>query len=639
MSYQSQLHSGPDTPSRGARSGSAVEQTVTLDELRRGSADVVADPQRLEALYRLGVLDTQPDTVFERLTEVIRRSFGVRVARIHLLDDAQQWVYAGTDEGSTCSSTPVEQSACQYAIRQDHPLVIPDLTAQPEFGHAVIAGETMRFYAGMPLRTRDGQAVGTLCLVDPGPRESLTTAEVELLAHMAALVIETLELRDARSGAEDELRRALDQDAVTGLLSRRGLLLRLQRQLEAPPSEDERVVGLMAIHLQGVHGLTHAYGSAVTNELQRDIGERLRASLGADELLAHLGDSKFVVMSPVPEQPGTDTDSWLSARGRDLVTSLRSSALEVAGEDFQPEVGIGIARAPGDSIYAHELLVLADEAAWRSSEQRRHRIRWPDQDALASKRQRLSLDARLRRAVAEGALAVHYQPIVDLNANARVVGAEALARWPQGEGQAPIGPDVFIPMAEELGLMEALGRQVFTTSCQQLRRWQATPGEAEFWVSVNLAPVQLQDPNLARRFSDIAEAEGVAPSSIKLELTESAFDEGFEAAGQVIDDLAHAGFALALDDFGTGHSSLNRLINMPFDILKVDRSFVWDSPRGPGAAIVSTLSQLAGSLRLSSLGEGVETAEHEGFLRQCGYAYAQGYYYGKPVAASAFPMG
>jgi EAL domain-containing protein (putative c-di-GMP-specific phosphodiesterase class I)/GGDEF domain-containing protein len=388
------------------------------------------------------------------------------------------------------------------------------------------------------------------------------------------------------------------------------------------------------VHLRRLDRVTHAYGAAAVNELRRDIGERLSAGLGPQELLAHPDDRTFSVVSPVAGGPGPGADGWLTVRARDLIASLRAEPFAIGGDVFEPDIGVGVSRAPDDSGYAHELMVMADEAAARSSQQRSNRIAWPDHQAMAAKRQRLSLEAGLRRAVSEGLFSVYYQPIVDLRAGARVVGAEALARWPQPEGQAAIGPEVFIPLAEELDLMDSIGRYVFESSCQQLRRWQDQPGGGDFWVSVNLAPAQLQDPELASRFAEIAHAAGVSPSNIKLEITESAFEDGFEVAGRVIDELAAAGFPLALDDFGTGHSSLNRLINMPFTLLKVDRSFVWQSPDGAGAAVVSSLSQLAGSLKLASLGEGVETPAHDAYLRQCGYAYAQGYLYGRPVPAA-----
>jgi GAF domain-containing protein len=210
MQYQREQHPPGTAINPSDDDGAATSgQTVGLADLRGGYRDVVEDRDRLRALYRLDVLDTAPDDVFASLVEIVRRSFGVRVARIHLLDDTRQWVYAGTDD-SACTSIPVGQSACQYAIRQDRTLVIPDLTADPTICRAVIGGDTMRFYAGTPLTTRNGHAIGVLCLLDPQARATMDPDEVELLESMAELIVQTMELRESQVGARDDLLRALD---------------------------------------------------------------------------------------------------------------------------------------------------------------------------------------------------------------------------------------------------------------------------------------------------------------------------------------------------------------------------------------------------------------------------------------------
>jgi EAL domain-containing protein (putative c-di-GMP-specific phosphodiesterase class I)/GGDEF domain-containing protein len=611
-------------------------RTVGLDRVRAGFSDVVADPERLAALRRLASIDQSVDRIFHTILGRVRRRFGVALARIHLLDDTRQWVHAGSDE-SAGSSIPVERSACQYVLRQDRVLVIPDLTGHDGIEDVVANAQRMRFYAAAPLLTAEGHAVGALCLMDPTPRADLTPTEVEVLLIMADLAGQALELSDCQSDAQRDLLRAFDADPVTGLLSRAGLLMRLQHLLDTAAS-DERVTGLLAFRLRRIDRVLCASGYRAMDGLRRAIGERLSATLSDHDLIAHPDDNTFLVVSSFPATPGSTPDTWLAARAGDLIASLRAEAFDVDGDVFQPEVGVGVARAPADGVEAHELVALVDEAAERASLCHINRIAWPDHDAMTAARRRLSLETRLRRA-ANDAFTVHYQPIVDLHADDAVVGAEALLRWPQGEGYPAIGPEVFIPLAERLGLMERLGTHVFDASCRQLRCWQDQRGGAGFWVSVNLAPTQLQAPGLAARFAEIAAAHGVSPGSVRLEVTESAFADTFDASGQVINELVAAGFVLALDDFGTGHSSLSRLINMPFQLLKVDRSFVREIPDGTGAAVVESLAHLARSLGLAALGEGVETAEQAAYLRRCGYDYAQGYLYGKPVPAEGFPIG
>jgi PAS domain S-box-containing protein len=423
-------------------------------------------------------------------------------------------------------------------------------------------------------------------------------------------------------------------DPVTGALNHRGMLLQIQRLVDDAPTPDS-VVGLVSLHFKRLDRVDQAFGVDAINQLLSDIGERLGHRLESRESLARSHEHIFAVLTPVATEVADDADHQLMARARALVAAIVEQDFDVGGDAFQAEVGAGIARAPTDTRDAHQLMVLADEAAQRAGKTDTDAVRWANHSAMAGQRQQLALEGDLRRAVSEGELAVVYQPIVDLSSD-QVVGAEALVRWPQPERQTPIGPNEFIPLAEELGLMDRLGIQVFEQACRQLRHWQQRLGSEALWMSVNVAPVQLRDPNLAARFSAITQAEGVSPACMKLEITESALAHGLDEVSGVIDALASAGFSLALDDFGTGYSSLGRLIELPFNVLKVDRSFVWQTPDGRGAGVVASLSQLSSHLQLYALGEGVETAAHEAFLRDCSYRYAQGYYYAKPMAAAEF---
>jgi len=427
---------------------------------------------------------------------------------------------------------------------------------------------------------------------------------------------------------------AADHDPITGALSYRSMLLQLQRLIDERETSDS-VTGFVSMQLRRLDRVDRAYGVEAINQLLSDIAERLDNRLEAGDSLARSHEHTFAIVIAVDAGAASDADSYLMARARDLVAAIAEEGFEVAGNAFQVEIGAGIARAPTDSRHAHELAVFAEEASHRADSTDADSIRWPDHTSMATQRRQLALEGSLQHAVAERELTLVFQPIVDLGSD-EVVGAEALVRWPQPEGLSPIGPDRFIPLAEELGLMDRLGMQVFEDACAQLRRWQERPGNAGFWVSVNVAPAQLRDPNLADRFVAVTQATGVSPACVKLEITESALEHDLEDVGRVIDRLAAAGFPLALDDFGTGYSSLERLIHMPFDVVKVDRTFVRHTPDGRGAGVVASLSQLSSYLELDPLGEGVETPTHEAYLRDCSYRYAQGYYYAKPMAAADF---
>ena len=425
-----------------------------------------------------------------------------------------------------------------------------------------------------------------------------------------------------------------NHDAITGALAHRGMLLRLQRLIDAAAAE-QSVTGLVSFEFRRLDRVDQAFGVETVNQLLNDIGNRLGRRLKASESLARSHEHTFAVILPVDADSGSDPDDYLMARARVLFAAVTEKGFQVAGETLQVEVSAGIARAPTDSRHARELALLAEELAQDASNTDADPIRWADHSIKGTQRGEIKLESNLRRAVDERALVLFYQPIMDLSSG-EVVGAEALLRWPQPDGQAPIGPGCFIPLAEELGLMHDLGTQVFEDACLQLRRWQELPGNATFWVSVNVAPTQLCDPTLTERFIAIARTMGVSPARMKLEITEGALEQDLDAVSHVIDDLATAGFPLALDDFGTGYSSLGRLINMPFSLIKVDQAFVQQAPDGRGAGVVASLSQLSHYLHIDTLGEGVETAAQEAFLRDCNYHYAQGFNYARPMPPDEF---
>lgn len=425
-----------------------------------------------------------------------------------------------------------------------------------------------------------------------------------------------------------------NHDPITGALNHRGMLLRLQRLIDETQATHS-ATGLASLQFKRLGRVDQAFGVEAINQLLSEIGERLDNLLEPNEFLARSHEHTFAVLMPVDTDTAGDADHHLMARARALVAAVREGGFEIAGNAIHVGVSAGIARAPTDSRHAHELEVLSDEAAQRAHDIHEMPIRWANHTIKTRKREEILLEGRLQRAVQERELVLFYQPIVDL-ASGEMVGAEALARWPQPEGHPPIGPDRFIPLAEELGLMDHLGAQVFEDACRQLHRWQECAGNASFWISVNVAPSQLRDPNLADRFIAIAQETGVSPASVKLEVTESALENGLDEVSHVIDALAAADFSLALDDFGTGYSSLARLIDMPFSLIKVDKTFVWQTPDGRGTGVVTSLSQLSDHLDLDALGEGVETAAQEAFLRNYNYRYAQGFYYARPMPASDF---
>lgn len=586
------------------------------------------EQRRLAALQRLDILHSRAEAAFDRIADLAARLFEVPIAAIHLIDDRRQWVKAA--HGQSLDELPREQTLCQHPLQQDDVVVIPDTTVDARSRELwyVTGKPEIRFYAGAPLRTREGAVVGTLCLMDTRPRAPLDEAQTALLRQLADLVVETMEMRVAHRQAHSAVVSAVEEDALTGLLNHRGVIHRLRERLGSEAGIRETVV--LEVRLDRLETLQRAHGWTTRNEVLRQAAERLAGGRDGTEIQARTGGDTFLLIRSFPDTE--DASAWADARTSDLLALLREPFV-TGNEVFHLSASVGVASHPRDAATPFQLLDAADEAAGEAQDAGGDRVARYRVEHAASHRHRLSIEARLRRTLANGGLEVAYQPIVDIGGPARVVGAEALARWPQPEGN-PIGPEVFIPVAEAAGLIGPLGRWVFERSCEQLAQWHAD--DRRLWLSVNISPMQLANAALADELTATAERAGLRPDTIKLEITESALVADDATVARVLTELREAGFTLALDDFGTGHSSLARLLRMPFHVLKVDRGFVIDCPGGPGAAVVSSLAAFSSRLGIQALGEGVETQAQETFLRDHGYRLAQGYRYAPPLSAADF---
>jgi EAL domain-containing protein (putative c-di-GMP-specific phosphodiesterase class I) len=242
---------------------------------------------------------------------------------------------------------------------------------------------------------------------------------------------------------------------------------------------------------------------------------------------------------------------------------------------------------------------------------------------------KLSLSTKLRKAVQDQAWMLHYQPLIDLD-SAQMVGVEALIRWPDAAGGL-VPPNDFIPLAEEMGLIDAIGDWVVEEICRQDEIWRA--GGLEVDIAFNLSPRQLWHPDLVDKIMRPLLAAGMDPSMVTVEITESTAMHDPDRTLGVLNDMHDRGLKLAIDDFGTGYSSLSRLRHMPVDVLKIDRSFVRNVDADHDAAsMVSAMIALASNLGMTALAEGIETVGEWDFLRDRGCALGQGFYFAKPMA-------
>ena len=428
-----------------------------------------------------------------------------------------------------------------------------------------------------------------------------------------------------RRRLEDQLAHQALHDSLTNLANKSLFRDRVEHALTRIPRTGGNLAVLF-IDLDNFKTVNDSLGHAAGDLLLVAVTDRLQGCLRATDTAARLGGDEFAV---ILEDPATEQD--VIAMAQRIVSSFKRT-FTIDGTEVSASVSIGIAlAAPGTSC--EQLLRNADLAMYTAKRRGKGRFETYEDDMHTRALERLRLEAELRQAIARGELVPHYQPIVDLTTGA-TVGVEALARWIHPE-RGVLGPDVFIDLAEDAGLIGDVGQMVLSHVCTDLRRWQ-TDGLVgpEFTVSINLAPQQLVSGALLDDLELTLDRHGVDPSSLIVEITEGAMMRDTDLAIANLTRLRGLGLRIAVDDFGTGYSSLAYLQRFPIDILKIDKSFVDGIDRGPeDAALALAILRLVQALSLSAIAEGVERESQCDRLRALGCEHAQGYFFCKPISA------
>jgi diguanylate cyclase (GGDEF)-like protein len=439
------------------------------------------------------------------------------------------------------------------------------------------------------------------------------------------LVLTTRDVTD-RKALEDQLTHQAFHDDLTGLANRALFTDRVQHALTRRARTDLPLAVLL-LDLDDFKDVNDSLGHAAGDELLRAVAERLHGCLRVSDTAARLGGDEFAVL--LEDLGGTAEATDLAER----VLAVLQAPIVLQGRQVIPCASVGVALLDPDRPQdADELLRNADVAMYTAQRQGKSRAECFMPGMHAGLVQRLELTADLRRAVEQDEFIVHYQPIVELE-DARVVGVEALARW-QHPHRGLVSPAEFIPLAEETGLILAIGRAVLEQACAQAGRWQQRPSGRPLTVNVNLSVRQLQDPGIVDQVAGVLAAAGLPPRALTLEITESALAEDQEAAVERLWALKHLGVHLAVDDFGTGYSSLSRLRRFPIDSLKIPKPFIDGIVRGPeDSALARAIIDLAGTLQLPVVAEGIEQREQWSELRRLGCQLGQGFYFATPLNA------
>jgi diguanylate cyclase (GGDEF)-like protein/PAS domain S-box-containing protein len=431
----------------------------------------------------------------------------------------------------------------------------------------------------------------------------------------------------SRKAAEEKIAYLSSKDVITGLPNRAQATLQAGLALKHAELNNDRVA-LVVIDVDHFKNLNDSLGHSVGDQLLREIGARLLAQARERTMVGRLSGDEFLVLLP-----GVHSTTEAAHAVRALMDVLAQPV--VLGDlPVNVSVSAGIAMFPSDGADFDTLFGRADAAMFAAK--RKGRAAYQFASALMNEAaiDRLQVEASLRRAIEQQALRLEYQPLVHL-ASGRIVGAEALCRWDDPE-RGTVPPSLFIPIAEDCGLIEALGAWVLKTATLQLRQWHDA-GHTEMMMAVNLSARQFQRGVVLQQVEEALVASGIPPDRLELELTETVLLHDGDAVMATLRRLKALGIKLSMDDFGTGYSSLAYLRRFKFDKIKIDRSFVCDLIDDPDdAAIVRGIVSLAQSLGLSVLAEGVETEAIAQRLRHLQCTYAQGYLFDRPLRPEAF---
>ncbi|NEW92117.1 EAL domain-containing protein [Rhodopseudomonas sp. BR0M22] len=474
----------------------------------------------------------------------------------------------------------------------------------------------------------DPQLISRYSYLANNHRDTGRKFEVELADGRTILVINepiqgggwvtTHEEVTERKRADSRIHHLAHFDELTGLPNRSSFRDHLGEALDVLEPGDR--LALIYIDIDEFKIVNDTLGHPVGDQLLRSIAERLQGCVGANDYVARLGGDEFAVVT-------TDAGAV-----RELVSKLQRTlrdSFDCADDEVSLDASIGIALAPEHGAELDELIAKADLALYAAKSEGRHTYRFfiPDMDVKAKARHELATE--LKRAVAERDFQLHFQPLVDLNSGT-VAGCEALLRW-KHPVRGFVSPAEFIPLAEDIGLIEELGEWVLDQACAIAVGWPAT-----MTVAVNVSPIQFRRSTFPLKVAATLARTGLSADRLELEITEALLLQDTESTLAVLNQLRALGVKIALDDFGTGYSSLSYLHRFPIDKIKIDKSFVDTLTEEAGSAmIIRAIAKIAAAGHKTTLAEGVETAEQRELLRKLGCQQMQGYLFSPAIPSDA----
>lgn len=449
-----------------------------------------------------------------------------------------------------------------------------------------------------------------------------------LVEHQEELISQNDSLEEAVAERTEQIEHQASHDLLTGLPNR-SLFMRLVAGSVAQRRQEGGDLAVLFIDLDNFKLVNDSMGHDVGDQLLIQVGQRLEGAVRRMDCVARLGGDEFTILLSEVKGKG-DT-----AKTAQRIMSCLKAPFKLGGREVTVRACIGIALMSRSLDNPDALLKHADTAMYHAKAQGKSRFIFFGPEMQDEANEKLELETALSRGIVEGTVTAHFQPLVDL-VSGKLVGAEALARWIHPERGA-IPPSVFIPLAEETGLIEPLGWLILETACAHAAQVAPSYADSDWTISVNLSPRQFRSDVLVQKVDSILLGTGLEPSRLKLEITESVLVADEEGTIRKMKALKDRGIKLALDDFGTGYSSLSYLHAFPIDTLKIDRSFISRIEEDEGArAIVQAILAMAFSLDIDVTAEGIETEGQAVMLKLMGCSVGQGFFFSKPLSAEDF---
>jgi diguanylate cyclase (GGDEF)-like protein len=614
---------------------------------------------RLRALTDHGLQDEQLVASLDPVVRIASRMFGMPVAAVNMVGDDH--VFFAAAHGIDTTDMRRDVSFCAHAINQRGVMLVVDATNDDRFhDNPLVTGASgVRFYAGVPLLSPGGHAMGALCILDSKPHPEFSHEDCERLIELARMASDRLELRrievngaqaptrpdrvtppptlfgqpsaehhveallsDDRDAAPEE-ERLTGVDLLTGLPNRASFY----RQVEACLLQPSSAAALL-LDLDGFKDINVSLGHATGDAILREVGRRLVELADKDEVAARISGDEFALLLP-----GSHDSTTALARAQQVLERI-GEPMHAQGHVVRITVSGGVALSPPHAQEALELMADADLAlnSAKAAGPGRLTVFAPSMRAEVTARRLKVLE--LHRAVDKTEFALYYQPQVSLGTG-ELCGAEALLRW-RHPARGLLGPAAFLSALEAGPLAGRVGLWVIDEACAQAAYW-IRQGLRPFRVGINLFAVQLGASDLVDQVQGALDRHGLDPGNLEIEITENIVLRQNDVALASLHRLRELGVGVSFDDFGTGYASLSLLKTYPLTRIKIDRSFVRGMLESAGdAAVVNAILDIARSFGLEAIAEGVENEKQASWLRERGCAEAQGFLYARALSAVDF---